>query len=399
MCTQRFIEEFYIQSGIQLVHYVSDRYNKQLYALKAIDQKTVRKIHSRPSLILLLLLLLLNLTIILASHYCSCLVKRLTRKYNKTASIISSIQKYFILWISLRKSIEELCKKAKVTLHIINKKIIVKVFIVLYYKEIVLVFSVAVNNPLYAGTLVTSWTTARQNIFAKRSPTALYALSFLSLAILIITARCYYVSYGHDTNPIVQFNKSTPTKLISLIKTDNSNSQSHSSKVLVLRVPNINVTRKSIVQSDIRIIQRNSKILSLFNNEKFNITSINIKHSNTNNIKTKIINFKSTNRRKRDINNNSRHLYLVNNQISIEDSKSYSAPKTTTASVYDDNSNGVVKNISVNVSRVSDNTNNNLRNYTIYKTIEESIQRTTTKRPMPSAHDHSHNSCKLTLFF
>lgn len=259
-------------------------------------------------------------------------------------------------------------------------------------------------SSIYAGTLATGWTTARQQstaLIGIKSPRALFAASLLSLVTFIIAA-CLYVS-GHDTYPIVQFTTSTPN-LISLIAADNSNSQSHSSKVLVLRVPDI-IIKRNAVQSDIRIIQANSKA-SLFNdnnnsgNDK--IASINIKWNDTTASNRTRTGNKSdretTRRRKRDFSN--KHSYLVNNQIPVADSKSYSSPKTTVASSTDgarDTSEGAVLLINSNNS-VSDG--NVVRNYPVYtqEVEEESRARSATKRPMPSAHDHNHNSCKFPFY-
>lgn len=383
MCTQKFIEEVCLRNGIQLVHYASGRYSGLLYALKTNYNKTVRKIRPRPSL---------------ASHLSSCLVKKLTRK-NKTASLFVTYYCYDYLLLLERahcydnnnyviRIVEKICEEfylkklligpkhlIQEIFHTFIKTYIVITIIAYVSKTFVLIF-IEVNS-LYAGSLVTSWTTARENNLIIKSPTILYAALFITAITIILAARCY----ASGQNPIVQFTTPSP----SLIATDNSNSQSHSSKVLVLRVPNI----RKAVQSDIRIIQANSKI-SLFN-RKFNITSIN-------NINRTKKSFQSRTRRKRDFNNinsnfNNKQLYLVNNQIPIEDSKSYS-PKTTVASLYGISVDGVFKNNSANVSRVSDN----IKNYTVYKTDEKSTTILGTKRLMPSSHDHNHNSCKFVFF-
>lgn len=119
---------------------------------------------------------------------------------------------------------------------------------------------------LYAGTLVTCWTTALCP--RCRCSSALLAALCLTLATLTITARCYASS--NATHPLVQF---TPHSPRSPINSDSSTLLQHSSRIVLSRLFN---SPRKVVQSDTRIIVTNSKILlynqtfKIFNRRNFN---------------------------------------------------------------------------------------------------------------------------------
>lgn len=105
---------------------------------------------------------------------------------------------------------------------------------------------------LYAGTLVTYWTTALCP--RCRCSSALLALCLI-LATLTITSRCYTLSNGR--HPLVQFSP---------------NVDSNASSSIVLS--RLFKSPRKFVQSDTRIIVTNSKIL-LFNQKIFNRRNFN----------------------------------------------------------------------------------------------------------------------------
>lgn len=124
--------------------------------------------------------------------------------------------------------------------------------------------AVSTVRALYAGTLVTCWTTAPSHRSC-RSSSALLAALCLFLATLTITTRCYASTYA--THQLVQFNPRNRSP----IKAD-SNTPTHSSKIVLSRFK----SSREIVQSDTRIIVTNSKILlynqtfKIFNRRNFN---------------------------------------------------------------------------------------------------------------------------------
>lgn len=125
--------------------------------------------------------------------------------------------------------------------------------------------AVSTVRALYAGTLVTCWTTAPSHRSC-RSPSALLAALCLFLATLTITTRCYASTYA--THQLVQFNPRNRSP----IKADSS-TPTHSSKIVLSRLFK---SSREIVQSDTRIIVTNSKILlynqtfKIFNRRNFN---------------------------------------------------------------------------------------------------------------------------------
>lgn len=129
--------------------------------------------------------------------------------------------------------------------------------------------AVSTVRALYAGTLVTCWTTAPCHRSC-RSSSALLAVLCLILATLTITARCY--AFSNATHPLVQLNPQPR----SLINADSSTQTQHSSRIVLSRLFK---SPRKIVQSDTRIIVTNSKILlynqtfKIFNRTNFNAHS------------------------------------------------------------------------------------------------------------------------------
>lgn len=367
MCTQRPTEELSWPSGTQHARCASGKGKSVLYATKVIPRS-------------------------LAPKYQSCLVK------NKTASSLHSNN--FLGW-KFHLVIKQICfnhtglvvpsrRAFRGNFFILSKfhTFIRSVFVV------VLVFAAGLNErgncsslvsfvftvrSLYAGTLATSWTTAPR-YSPSRSPTALLAAFCLFLATLTIAARCYASTYA--THPVVQLSSHPPS--LSPITADDSDSQTHSSK-LVLRI----LSPRKAVQSDTRVIVINSKILLY--NQRFKITNS--------------TNFKGHARKKRDYETERNFLkqrehdkYLVSNQIPRVDSKPFSVKeglkgtKIVVASEKDNSASA--RNNSANATQVSETLRVEHQNDPVFKLVSDETIGSSTKRPMPSAHDHENNTCK-----
>lgn len=221
---------------------------------------------------------------------------------------------------------------------------------------------------LYAGTLVTSWTTAPSHPPCRSSPSLLAALC-LFLATLTITTRCYASSSA--THPLVQLNN--PIKADSI---------THSSKIVLSRIFK---GPRGAVQSDTRIIVTNSKV-PLYN-QTFNRRNFDVHHSRTKRQTTNLNQFHD------DIDNNEIPRYPLTTDTALNLEKRSNVPTVGT------NVSDSAWNISANV-----NGSEVIRRLPVVErkgedSGEERETRVEGTQPMPPVIGHDADTCKSHIVF
>ncbi|KAF2892256.1 hypothetical protein ILUMI_13918, partial [Ignelater luminosus] len=244
--------------------------------------------------------------------------------------------------------------------------------------------AVVTVRALYAGTLVTCWTTAPSHQ-KRRSSSALLAAVCLLLATLTIAARCY--ASKNATHPLAQLSFQ-PRILSSITTTINSKEnkfQTHSSKIVLSRY--FRLPYKD-TQSDTRVILRDSK--NLLSSRNFKINSL-----------TNFLN--AENRKKRELQNNQEKVlknYQRYDDKSITDQNSalYNVERVHPNSDYSNikNHSDIVTSVNASVGAWNSSVNAPQVSGQSLKPSDNEEDRvsggTDIERPMPPALDHSNNS-------
>lgn len=241
---------------------------------------------------------------------------------------------------------------------------------------------------LYVGLLVTTWTTAQKIPQHRWSCSAQLATILVFLTTLTIVGRCY--ASANAAAPLVQLNpQSAPRPLY--------NSKLPTSNLVLSRL----FIPGRFVKSDTRIIRDNSKVLY---NQNFNLTDkIRTKrefkaaqHNRIANLKSKSISEENSTTFKNS-NNNVDIFSLRASKISgkIDGSElALSAPVTNNASEGGSEILNTTRVININDSEAEPQQDDS--------SFQEEELLESTQRPMPPAHAHDNESCKLfvdTVFF